>query len=56
MTSKEKALKIFKTYYTEWENREQHNESGYAYEQTYVGFTQKVQPNHFYKKTEKQSN
>jgi len=43
MTSKEKALKIFETYYTEWENREQRNESGYAYEQTYVEMMHKLQ-------------
>jgi hypothetical protein len=43
METKEKAMEIFKKYYSEWENSEERNKSGYDYERTYVEMMQKVQ-------------
>lgn len=43
MNRKEKALKIFETYYSQWENNEQRNQSGYDYERTYMDMMHKVQ-------------
>ncbi len=43
MTTKEKALKIFESYYTHWENNAERNSSGYDYERTYVEMMQKFQ-------------
>ena len=43
MTNKEKALLVFESYYSHWENSTERNESGYDYERTYVEMMQKVQ-------------
>lgn len=43
MEIKAKALKIFETLYSEWENNPDRNKSGYDYERTYVEMMQKVQ-------------
>lgn len=43
MEIKEKAIEIFALHYSEWENNEERNQSGYDYERTYVEMMQKVQ-------------
>ena len=43
MNTKENALRIFEEYYSQWENNEERNQSGYDYERTYVEMMQKVQ-------------
>lgn len=43
MSTKEEALRIFEAHYTEWENSEERNKSGYDYERTYLAMMQRVQ-------------
>ena len=43
MTNKEKALTLFESYYTQWENSPERMASGYDYERTFVEMMQKVQ-------------
>ena len=43
MTNKEKALQVFESYYSQWENGPERMSNGYDYERTYVEMMQKVQ-------------
>lgn len=43
MTNQEKAAAVLSSYYSQWENNSQRNESGYDYEKTFVEMMRKVQ-------------